>query len=207
MRQDPVLTPKAIAENGEAAPDAIGPPQPSYEERPRIRTTVVGLVRGGRPKQWVKNLLVFAAPGAAGVLSRGSVIGRTGAAFASFCLVSSAMYLVNDVVDAPWDRAHPRNRYRPVAAGVVSPRLALAAAAFLVAGGAAIGGWLGWRFEASLGLYAGLTVAYSLWLREIAVLDIGVVASGFVIRAIAGSFAVHVPVSEWFLILTSFGCC
>jgi len=78
-------------------------------------------------------------------------------------------------------------------------------AAALLAGGAAIGASLGWRFEVAVGLYVGLTIAYSLWLREIAVLDIGVVASGFVIRAIAGSLAVHVPVSEWFLILTSFG--
>jgi len=170
------------------------------------RTSVpLGLALASRPKQWVKNLLVFAAPGAAGVLSHRSVLGRTALAFASFCLLSSAMYLVNDVIDAPWDRIDPLKRQRPVATGVVSPPMALWAAGVLLLGGVTIGLALGWRFEVAVGAYVGLTIAYSLWLREVAVLDIGGVASGFVIRAIAGSLAVHVPLSKWFLILTSFG--
>jgi decaprenyl-phosphate phosphoribosyltransferase len=113
--------------------------------------------------------------------------------------------LVNDIADAESDRRDPRKRDRPIAAGLVPQPVALTAAAILVAAGAAIGFPLGIRFEAALTLYACLAVSYSLWLKEVAVIDIGIVSSGFLIRAIAGGLAVHVPVSEWFLILISFG--
>lgn len=169
------------------------------------RTPVPGLVRALRPKQWVKNVLVAAAPGAAGVLTESDSLWRIGLAFVAFCMVSSATYLVNDVGDAEEDRRHPRKRHRPVAAGVVSPRTALVTAAVLALGGFALAYAIRPAFLAIVAGYVATTVAYTIWLKHMAVFDIAVVASGFIFRAVAGGVAVDVPISRWFLIVTSFG--
>ncbi|HVE69289.1 MAG TPA: decaprenyl-phosphate phosphoribosyltransferase [Solirubrobacteraceae bacterium] len=164
-----------------------------------------GLLRALRPKQWVKNLLVAAAPGAAGVLTEADSLWRVGLAFVAFCMVSSATYLVNDVGDAEEDRRHPTKRHRPVAAGLVSPRTALSVAAVLGLGGFAVALAVRPAFLALVAGYVATTVAYTLWLKHMAVFDIAVVASGFIFRAVAGGVAVDVPISRWFLIVTSFG--
>jgi decaprenyl-phosphate phosphoribosyltransferase len=169
------------------------------------RTPVPGLVRALRPKQWVKNVLVAAAPAAAGVLTESDSLWRVGLAFVAFCMVSSATYLVNDVGDAEEDRRHPRKRHRPVAAGVVSPRTALMTAAVLALGGFALAYAIRPAFLAIVAGYVATTVAYTIWLKHMAVFDIAVVASGFIFRAVAGGVAVDVPISRWFLIVTSFG--
>jgi decaprenyl-phosphate phosphoribosyltransferase len=169
------------------------------------RTPVPGLVRALRPKQWVKNVLVAAAPAAAGVLTESDSLWRVGLAFVAFCMVSSATYLVNDVGDAEEDRRHPRKRHRPVAAGVVSPRTALVTAAVLALGGFALAYAIRPAFLAIVAGYVATTVAYTIWLKHMAVFDIAVVASGFIFRAVAGGVAVDVPISRWFLIVTSFG--
>lgn len=169
------------------------------------RTSAFALLRATRPKQWLKNLLVLAAPGAAGALTEPHILGRAAAATGLFVLASAATYLLNDVVDAHADRAHPAKRHRPIAAGRLSPRVALAAAAILLAGAAAGSIPLGAPFAGSLGAYVAVTAAYTLWLKRVAVIDIAVVASGFVLRAVAGGLATGVPNSEWFLLLTSFG--
>jgi decaprenyl-phosphate phosphoribosyltransferase len=168
-------------------------------------SALTGLLISLRPKQWLKNVLVLAAPWAAGTLFHRTVLARSGLAVACFCLVASATYLVNDVVDVEQDRAHPWKRFRPVADGVVSARQALVAAVVLAAVGLGGSTLLGADFLALTGLYLGITLAYTLRLKWVAVLDIAAVASGFVIRAVAGGIAVHVPTSQWFLILTSFG--
>ncbi|MDA2945444.1 MAG: UbiA family prenyltransferase, partial [Actinomycetota bacterium] len=112
-----------------------------------------------RPAQWVKNLLVFAAPGAAGVLdatSSWSVVSRV---FIGFCAVSSALYLVNDVVDRAEDRAHPMKRLRPIASGAVSVPLALAASAVLAAAGLALVAWVGGGVTLlTVGVYVAVTL-------------------------------------------------
>jgi decaprenyl-phosphate phosphoribosyltransferase len=172
---------------------------------PTARTPVPGLVRALRPKQWVKNVLVAAAPAAAGVLTESDSLWRVGLAFVAFCMVSSATYLVNDVGDAEEDRRHPRKRHRPVAAGVVSPRTALVTAAVLALGGFALAYAIRPAFLAIVAGYVATTVAYTIWLKHMAVFDIAVVASGFIFRAVAGGVAVDVPISRWFLIVTSFG--
>jgi decaprenyl-phosphate phosphoribosyltransferase len=165
-----------------------------------------GLVRTARPRQWIKNLLVFAAPGAAGVLTHGTALGRSLIAFAIFCLAASGTYFMNDALDYEVDRLHPDKRHRPVAAGVVGRPTAAVAAALLLAGSIGLGAvFLGREFALALGVYAGINVAYSLWLKREPILDLAAVASGFLIRAIAGGLAVGVPLSNWFLIVASFG--
>jgi decaprenyl-phosphate phosphoribosyltransferase len=177
------------------------PPAPPLDARTRARA----LLRALRPKQWVKNVLVAAAPGAAGVITHPGVPGKVALAFVAFCLVSSAGYLINDVGDADEDRHHPVKRQRPIAAGLVSPRVALITAGVLVAGGFAIAASVRLTFLAVLAGYLAVTAAYTLWLKHMAVFDIAVVASGFIFRAVAGGIAIDVPISRWFLIVTSFG--
>ncbi|MDQ1441128.1 MAG: decaprenyl-phosphate phosphoribosyltransferase [Acidimicrobiaceae bacterium] len=164
-----------------------------------------GLVGTARPKQWVKNLLVFAAPGAAGVLTHGHAAVDALAAFVIFCIVASGVYFINDALDVEADRAHPRKRFRPVAAGVIGARQAQAVGAALVTVGVALSALVAVRLLVVLAIYVGVQVAYSVWLKHEPVLDLAAVAAGFVLRAIAGAVAVGVPISQWFLIVATFG--
>ncbi|MBV8160851.1 MAG: decaprenyl-phosphate phosphoribosyltransferase [Acidimicrobiia bacterium] len=166
---------------------------------------VLDLFRSLRPKQWVKNVLVFAAPGAAGVLFHPAVLGQTLLAFVAFCLAASGMYLFNDTCDAEADRSHPVKGSRPVASGAVSERTALVMSAVLVAMGLGVAAGDGWRLAALLAGYVALSGSYTVRLKHVAVVDIAVVASGFIIRAVAGGLATNVPISQWFLIVASFG--
>ena len=161
------------------------------------------LLRACRPRQWLKNLLVALAPAAAGVLTRPGVMAEAACAFASFCLLSSATYLVNDVRDREQDRRHPRKRFRPVAAGELAPRGALRLATVI----AALGLALAVAVRPMLGLvaigYLTLTTSYSICWRRIVVADVVAVAGGFVVRAIGGGVATGVALSYSFLIVTS----
>ena len=166
-------------------------------------TPVRDTLRMARPKQWTKNVLVFVAPGAAGVLIHAGAALHALAAFGIFCVAASAAYFVNDVADA--DRQHPRKRLRPVASGRVRPAVAVSGAAVLFAvalAGAAL--LAGWPLVVVIATYAAITVSYSLWLKHEPVIEMTAVASGFVLRAIAGGVATHVPLSSWFLVVTSF---
>lgn len=163
------------------------------------------LVREARPKQWPKNVLVAAAPGAAGVLSHGTILWKTSLAFAAFCLVASGTYFLNDARDAEADRSHPRKQHRPVAAGVLSVRLAIVVGVLMMATGAVLGAVVNVKFLEMLGVYVALTTSYTLVLKRIAVVDLAAVASGFIIRAVAGGVAATVPISKWFLLVASFG--
>lgn len=168
--------------------------------------TARGLLRTARPRQWLKNLLVLAAPGAAGVLTDPEAAVRALGAMAVFCVAAAGTYFLNDVLDATADRLHPAKRARPVAAGTVSPRVAVVTATFLM-GISIVAAFAlaGWQLSAVVAIYVALQPLYSLWLKEVAVLDLAVVASGFVLRAIAGAVAIPVPASRWFLIVASFG--
>jgi decaprenyl-phosphate phosphoribosyltransferase len=163
------------------------------------------VLRAARPKQWTKNVLVFAAPGAAGVLFHPSAFWRAIATFVLFCAVSSGTYLLNDAMDAPADRQHPVKRHRPVAAGLISVRTAFVLAGVLMAGGVALGGLLRPQLALVLGIYVVLQVSYSAYLKHLPIYDLACVAGGFLLRAIAGAVAIPVAVSEWFLIVTTFG--
>lgn len=171
---------------------------------PRART-LSAILTSTRPRQWGKNLLVLAAPLAAGVLGERRVMAEVAGAFVAFTLAAAAVYLNNDVLDAESDRKHPRKRLRPIAAGRLSPRIALICAALLAT--AALG--LGWIIDrdlaATLAVYLVLQAVYSLWLKHQAVIDLAIVSGGFLLRAIAGGVAVDVPLSQWFLLVAAFG--
>ncbi|MFC5827917.1 decaprenyl-phosphate phosphoribosyltransferase [Nonomuraea insulae] len=164
-----------------------------------------GLVRAGRPRQWVKNVLVVAAPGAAGVLFTARGGGLTLVAFAALCLAASGTYLINDAADAKADRLHPVKRFRPVAAGIVPAGVAVAVGAVLILMGMGAALLAGPELVAAVFGYVALTTAYTFWLKHIAVLDLIGVAGGFVIRAVAGAVAVGVPISVWFYAVVSLG--
>ncbi len=150
-------------------------------------------------------MLVFAAPCAAGWIDRPRIAAEAAAAFVVLCMISSATYLVNDVRDRDQDRQHPRKRLRPVAAGQLSPGAALWIAAVLALSGVTFAS----AITPGLGVlacgYLLLTMSYSMWLRRVAVLDILLVAAGFVVRALAGGVATDIYVSRWFVLVT--GCC
>jgi len=179
--------------------------QAPIELRPSARSPAQVLLRACRPRQWSKNLLVLAAPCAAGVIDRPRVAVQVAGAFLVLCLLSSATYLINDVRDREQDRRHPRKRLRPVAAGELAPRTALRVALAL----ALVGVGLATAITPGLGAvacgYLALTASYSLWLRRIVVADVVAIAAGFVLRAIAGGVATDIYLSRWFVIVTA--CC
>src|SRR5262249_16088605 len=155
-----------------------------------------------RPDQWVKNLLVFAALIFSRHLFITDSLVRALLAFASFCLVASASYLMNDVHDAENDRLHPSKRLRPIAAGRVAPSTALLVAALLMAGGVGIAVALGSRFALTIVAYAVLQIAYSFLLKDIVIVDVMAIATGFVFRAVGGGGVIDVDVSPWLIICT-----
>jgi decaprenyl-phosphate phosphoribosyltransferase len=162
-------------------------------------------LRLARPKQWIKNVLVVAAPAAAGVLGEPGPFFETCVAFVAFCLAASGTYYLNDAIDAPADRLHPTKQSRPVAAGEVSVRMAAIGGGVLIVAAIAVSFAARWELALVVGGYLALTVTYSLWLKHEAVLDLAAVAAGFVLRTIAGGVAVGVPISPWFLIVAGAG--
>jgi decaprenyl-phosphate phosphoribosyltransferase len=165
----------------------------------------LGVLRTMRPRQWVKNVLVLAAPFAGGVLFAPGTVVDLAIAFIAFSLAASGIYLVNDAKDVAADRAHPTKRHRPVAAGIVSPRLAIAVAAVLLVGALALTVLASVDLLIVLGVYIGVQLSYCFWLKHQPVLDICIVASGFLLRAIAGGAATGIPLSQWFLLAAGFG--
>lgn len=163
------------------------------------------LLRAVRPRQWTKNVLVLVVPAAAGMLLMPSVVFGAGMAFLVFCLAASAVYLGNDVRDVGEDRRHPRKRHRPVAAGEVSPALAVTVGVVLAAVSIGLATVWDLGLTAVILCYFVTQVAYSLGLKRQPVLDLAVVASGFVLRVMAGGAATDVPVSGSLLLVASFG--
>jgi decaprenyl-phosphate phosphoribosyltransferase len=181
------------------------PPPSMNGDVARRPSRALALLRTARPRQWVKNVLVAAAPGAAGVLTHGDAILDTFIAFAAFTLAASGTYFLNDAFDVEADRRHPTKRKRPIAAGDVGVTTAKIVGALLILASIAIGFGADWRLPVVIGCYVAMTTSYSLWLKHVAVLDLGMVAAGFVLRTIAGAVAVNVPISNWFFIVASFG--
>ncbi|HPC81969.1 MAG TPA: decaprenyl-phosphate phosphoribosyltransferase [Thermoanaerobaculaceae bacterium] len=158
------------------------------------------LVRAMRPRQWLKNGFVVAPAVFAGHAFDPSALLRVGAAAGLFCLASSAVYLVNDVVDREADRADPIKRRRPIAAGEIPVGVALAAAAVLAIAAVALGAVLGRGVLVTLGIYLGLNLVYSLGGKLVPVLEAMLLATGFVVRLAAGALAISVEISHWLLI-------
>ncbi|MDN5763770.1 MAG: decaprenyl-phosphate phosphoribosyltransferase [Microlunatus sp.] len=172
-------------------------------ERPASRLPAV--IRALRPRQWVKNLLVVLAPLAGGRLFEPAVVIGVALAFVAFCLVSSAVYLLNDIRDVQEDRLHPKKRFRPIAAGELAVPVAAVLAVVLGIAGLALGFWVDLALGITLAVYVVIQVLYSTVLKHLPVIDLAVVSSGFLLRAIAGGVAVAVPLSQWFLLVASFG--
>lgn len=161
-------------------------------------------VREARPKQWIKNVLVFAAPAAAHVLTERTAFVQSVLVFVAFCLVSSGTYYWNDVLDVELDRLHPTKRRRPIASGVIPLGTARVVGSTLIVVGLAVATAVRWQAGAVVAGYVLLTLTYSAIWKHIAVVDLIAVAGGFVLRAIAGAVAVDVPMSTWFVLFTSF---
>jgi decaprenyl-phosphate phosphoribosyltransferase len=167
-----------------------------------------GLIRTARPRQWVKNVLVLAAPFAAFAANpvfHVDVVVDAGIAFVAFCLVASAVYLINDAIDVEADRAHPTKRNRPIAAGIVPVRVAYGVSVALFLAAFAVSLVSSWRLLVVIGVYAAVQIGYCLGLKHQPVIDLCIVASGFLLRAIAGGAAAGLPLSQWFLLVTAFG--
>jgi 4-hydroxybenzoate polyprenyltransferase len=171
---------------------------------PTIAAMVRPLLRALRPHQWVKNAFVLAPAVFAERLLDLAVLERSLLAFAAFCTAASTTYLINDVRDREADRRHPQKRQRPVASGELPVPWAVTAAVLLGVGALGLSSWLGWGFSAILAGYLGLNLLYSGWLKHVVILDVMVIAVGFVLRIEAGGAAIDVSVSSWLILCTVF---
>mgnify|MGYP000491599670 FL=1 len=163
------------------------------------------LILAMRPRQWAKNVLVFAAPLAAGQLFVPEILLPSLGAFVAFCFISSATYLINDVRDIEADRAHPRKSSRPIPAGHLPVPAAIAAAVVLASASLVISALISLALLGVVVAYAVFTLAYSLGLKHEPVIELALLALGFLLRAIAGGAASGLPISQWFLIVAGFG--
>lgn len=168
-----------------------------------------GMVKALRPKQWVKNVLVLAAPAAAGAdaLFHGRVLLDVLLAFVVFCMGASSIYLINDARDVEADRAHPTKRFRPIAAGVLPVQLAYVMAAVLIVGaiGLSLLATAGVELALVIAVYIALQLGYCFGWKHMPVIDIALVSSGFMLRTMAGGVAAGIELSQWFLLVAAFG--
>jgi decaprenyl-phosphate phosphoribosyltransferase len=188
--------------------EAVGGAAPAGQERTPLRSTSLAraLVEVVRVPQWPKNGLVVAAPLAAGVLVRPDVLLATLVALVAFILASSGTYVLNDVGDVDGDRLHPRKRHRPIARGDVPIPLATVLGVLLLVASVVLPAVLGYHaLAACIATYTVLTSLYSRWLKHEPVVDLAVVAAGFLLRAMAGGLAAGLELSPWFLTVASFG--
>ncbi|MGW1028087.1 decaprenyl-phosphate phosphoribosyltransferase [Streptomyces sp. NPDC002577] len=172
-------------------------------DRPAL---ALSLLRTARPRQWVKNALVVAAPAAAGDLFSPAACLQLAIVFVLFTAAASAVYLINDARDADADRAHPVKCHRPVAAGHVPVPVAYAVGSFLAGLAPAAAVVLCNALTAALlAVYVAMQLAYCISLKHVLVVDLAVVTAGFLMRAMIGGLALQIPLSRWFLITTGFG--
>jgi 4-hydroxybenzoate polyprenyltransferase len=173
----------------------------SEARRPSVIATCVAAMR---PYQWTKNLLLFAALVFAGELGHPSQALVSLAAFAAFCLAASATYIFNDLLDIESDREHPKKRHRPLASGAMTPAAAWVLLVSLFGVAIAIAWAIRLEFLAALLAYVVLTLAYTLKLKHLMIIDVLAIALGFVVRAVAGALALNVPFSNWLVVCTLF---
>lgn len=170
-----------------------------------VVTRLPVLLRACRPRQWIKNTLVLTAPIAAGVAFQPRALLQMLVAVIAFCVAASGIYLVNDAVDAEADRAHSTKRLRPVASGELSVRAAWTAALVLLPGALVISAILTWQLFVVVAIYEVIQLWYCLGMKLEPVIELASVASGFLLRAIAGGVATNIELSKWFLIAAGFG--
>jgi 4-hydroxybenzoate polyprenyltransferase len=167
------------------------------------RSPALALLVAMRPPEWIKNLLVFAGLLFSGKLDEGPQLVDATLAFAAFCAISSAGYLFNDLRDAPFDRLHPEKRHRPIASGALSRSAAWVAAGGLAGIGVGVAFLAGAEVAGFVALYGVVTVAYSLLVKRLVILDVMTIASLFILRVVAGAVAVEAHASEWLLLCTA----
>ena len=186
-----------MSEHGQAV--VIGPPA----------NLITGVVKAIRPRQWMKNVLVLAAPLSAAGRGHRYDYGQLGiqvsVAFVVFSLAASAVYLINDVRDVEADREHPTKRFRPIAAGVVPEWLAYALSVVLAAASLGLAWWLTPNLTVVMAVYIVMQLGYCFGLKHQAVMDICIVSSAYLLRAIAGGAATDTRLSQWFLLMAAFG--
>jgi 4-hydroxybenzoate polyprenyltransferase len=169
---------------------------------PARQVSAAALLSACRPRQWIKNGLVFVPLVSSVSFRSAEAVRHSCVAAAAFCLMSAAVYLLNDIADRDFDRAHPAKRYRPIASGALSVGAAAVASAALAAAALALSSLVGAKVALVLALYAALNIAYSAGLRREPVLDVLLVSSGFVLRPVAGAYAIPVRVSEWLWVVS-----
>ena len=165
---------------------------------------IAAIIREARPKQWLKNVLVFAAPAALGDIST-SLVTRSLVVFVAFCMTASGTYYWNDIKDVEADRRHPKKMHRPIASGAVPLGVARVVGSVLLAGGPVAAFLVRPEAGGVVGLYAVLTIGYSVSWKHVPVVDLAIVASGFVLRAMAGAAGTDTHMSTWFVLCTTFG--
>ncbi|MFI9449439.1 decaprenyl-phosphate phosphoribosyltransferase [Amycolatopsis sp. NPDC052450] len=194
-------------EKADSKPDDVEPVAEAAEPKKVAGGLVGGIIKTARPRQWVKNVLVFAAP----FFAFSKSTDRTGLliaaliAFAAFSLVASSVYLINDAIDVEADKAHPTKRNRPIAAGIVPVPVAFVAAGFFFAAGLGISFFASWQLAVVLAVYEAVQLGYCFGLKHQPVVDLAIVGSGFLMRSIAGGVAAGIALSQWFLLVTAFG--
>ncbi len=182
-------------------PDGLSAGPASESQQPLLLAVLNSL----RPKQWTKNGLLFMGLIFSLSLGNPHLVARTSLAFIGFCLLASATYLINDLLDLEQDRQHPVKRKRPIASGRVSARLAMAVAALMLVAALALAATLGRSFSIIALAYLALSVSYSMKLKHLVIIDVLALAAGFVLRAVAGAVVIDVPISPWLYVCTVLG--
>lgn len=200
----PAITTTPSSGAGAEKPSGTPPAGPPGWPIPARPSTPRALLRLLRPRQWAKNGLLFAALIFARRLGDPAALWAASVGFVGFCLLSSATYAMNDLLDAERDRAHPKKRHRPIASGAIAPRTALVASLLLAAAGLALCASITPGLLGAGLTYLAMTQFYSMVGKNVVILDILLIAAGFVVRAVAGAFAIGVPSSSWFLACTLF---
>ncbi len=155
-----------------------------------------------RPQQWIKNAFVLAPLLFSGQFTQFGLCARAALVFAGFCLVSGAIYVINDLVDRNEDRQHPVKRFRPIASGAISPTAAKVFGMVLVSLGVVVVSYVNWGVVLILLLYVVMNILYSLVLKHVAIVDVMTIAGGFVLRVLGGSVAISVVPSHWLVLCT-----
>lgn len=187
----------AVSENTEA----LSPKSSLFPQMSLAKAMLIS----ARPKQWAKNGLLLLGLVFSRSLSHPDLVMKASLAMVDFCLLASATYLINDLMDVEKDRLHPVKRGRPIASGRMTPFTAAAMSIVLLVVSLALAVALGGPYAFSAGIYLLLTLSYSVWLKHVVILDVLVVAAGFVIRAAAGAVVIGVPISPWLYVCTMLG--
>jgi len=169
-----------------------------------VKKKIVGAVNLLRPAQWLKNGFLFAPLIFSKHLFETTYFWREALAFIGFCLISSIVYVINDIADCEADKLHPIKRNRPLASGLLRIPDAVGVVLILLVFVICLTPYLNLQFWYTIALYGFLNLAYSFWLKQIVIVDVFIVAAGFMLRVLAGVFAIEVEISSWLILCTLF---